>query len=613
MQVFHLHARRRRARIAVGVLILVFGLLSAAFFNTQVVDNHAYTMQSDKNRLRPLPIAAARGTILDRRGRVVAGNQPGYALTLLPAPEDTLREALQQIAPLLQLSEARIHQLLVRHRDERTQALLVSNDLTFEQASAIEERLPFYPRFVIEMRPKRVYAPGKSIAHLIGYVSEISKDELQRPTFAGYTRGQIVGKAGLERQYEARIGGKPGIRYVEVDARGRIVAGLNSASLASVAPVAGQPVQLYLDLDLQEFIASIFPDSMRGAMVAMEPGTGHVLAIYSNPAYDPNRFVGGISSALWRDLNTNPAKPLLDRAALGLYPPGSTFKLATAAIALELNVIDPNAYMPMPCRGGMQYGNRYFHCWEDKGHGYVNLVDAIKHSCDVYFYQLGLRIGLERLIAEGTRLGFAKKSGIDLPVDRAGNFPNDVDWYRRRFGWKATQAEVLNLAIGQGPNDQTPLKMAQFYSALAADGKVGAPRMANVPGDSLAGGWDLHLSPQSLKVLREGLRRVTAPGGTAGMSALEHWDFIGKTGTSENPHGADHAWFVGMAGPRGAAPEVVVATLVELYGHGSEAAQFSAKAADYYLRRKHGMRTDTIQTLREYLNAGRPTPWAVWR
>ena len=593
--------------------MIIFGLLSAAFFNTQVVRNSAYTVQSDKNRLRPLPIPAARGTIYDRYGRIVAGNAPGYALALLPAPEDTLRAALNSLAPVLGLSPARIRQLLIRHRDERTQPLVVSNDLTFEQASALEENLHAYPRVVIDMRPKREYAVGKSIAHLIGYVSEISKTELTKPQFAGYTQGQIVGKAGLERAYEARIGGRPGIRYVEVDARGRIVSGLNAKSLASVAPVAGQPLQLYLDLGLQEFVSRIFPDTMRGAIVAMEPGTGHVLAMYSNPAFDPNQFIGGISSTLWQDLNTNPGKPLLDRAALGLYPPGSTFKLATAAIALELNAVDPNAFMPIPCRGGLQYGNRYFKCWERRGHGFVNLPDAIRHSCDVYFYQLGLKIGLQRMLAEGTRLGFAKKSGIDLPIDRAGNFPSEPDWYWRHFGWKPTQAEVLNLAIGQGPNDQTPLKMAQFYAALAADGRVGPPRIAALPDDGSDAGWDLHLSAENLKWLREGLRRVTAPGGTAAMSALEHWDWIGKTGTAQNPHGADHAWFVGMAGPRGGAPEVVVAALVEFGAHGSEAAQYAAKAADYYLRRKHHMRTDSIQTLREYLVTGRPTPWVVWQ
>ena len=592
------------------VVISAFALLSAAFFNTQVLNTSAYSLQSDRNRLRPMPIPAARGTILDRNGRIVAGNRPGYALVLLPAPEDTLRKALEQLAPALHLTESRIRYLLIKHRDERSQPLIVKNDLSFDEASTIEEQRQLYPRAIIDMRPEREYPAGRSVAHLIGYVSEINKTELARPEFAHYTQGQMVGKAGLEREYERYVGGKPGIRYVEVDARSRIVGGLNNRSF--VKPVPGTELRLYLDLDLQEFVSRIFPDSMRGAIVAMEPGTGHVLAIYSNPAFDPNQFVGGISYALWGELNTNPAKPLLDRAALGLYPPGSTFKLATAAVALELGAIDPKAFFPIPCRGGMQYGNRYFRCWERKGHGYLDLPDAIKHSCDVYFYQLGLRVGLARMLAEGTRLGFSKRSGIDLPIDRAGNFPNEPDWYRRRFGWKPTSAEVLSLAIGQGPNDQTPLKMAQFYAALAADGKVGEPRIASIPGDSV-GGWDLHLTAANLNWLREGLRRVTEAGGTAGLSALEHWDWIGKTGTSQNPHGDDHAWFVGMAGPRGAKPEVVVSALVEFGEHGSEAAQYAAKTADYYLRRKHRMKTDTIQTLREYLIAGRPTPWAVWR
>jgi penicillin-binding protein 2 len=611
MQLFHLHERRRRARGAAAALVLIFGLLSAAFFNTQVVKNPTYTLQSDKNRLRALPIPAARGTIYDRYGKVVAGNAPGYSVTILPAPEDTLRKALEELAPVLNLSDARIKMLLQRHRDERTNPLIVSNDLNFEQASALEERLHSYPRALIDMRPKRYYPAGPAIAHLIGYVSEINKYDLQRPEFANYSQGQIIGRAGLEREYEGYVGGRAGIRYVEVDARGRIVSGLNAKELSPVQPLPGEPLHLYLDLDLQQFVQHIFPDSMRGAIVAMEPSTGHVLAMYSNPAFDPNQFVGGISSDLWRSLNTSSAKPMLDRAVTGLYPPGSTFKLATAAIALELNAVDPNAFMPIPCRGGMQYGSRYFKCWDHTGHGYVNLADAIKSSCDVYFYQLGLKIGLKRLVDEGVRLGFNKRSGIDLPIDKTGDYPSDVDWWRRKFGWKATPAEVLNLAIGQGPNDQTPLKMAQFYSALAGNGRVGPPRLAVLKNDT-AKGWDLHLSEASLKWLREGMRRVVV-GGTASAAQLEHWDMIGKTGTAQNSRGADHAWFVGIAGPRGGAPEVVVATLVEFGGHGPVAAQYAAKTADFYLRHRHGMKPDTIQTLQEYQNAGRPTPWAQWQ
>ncbi len=606
MQVFHPHVRRRRAIGAMAALFLGLGSLGAAFFRTQIVQNEAYSQQSEMNRLRPMMLPAPRGTIYDRNGRIIADNMPGYTLSLLPAPTDSLERTLERLAPLVSLPPDGVAAALARHRRAPAFPVVVATDLSFDQVSRLEERRDMLPGIFIDMRPKRRYTGGPAIAHLVGYTAEISERELGEAEFAGYTQGQQVGKAGLEREYQHLLAGKPGFRYVKVDARGHLVGRFRPRP--QQPPVPGQDLHLYLDLPLQEFVAHIFPDSMRGAIVAMEPGTGHVLAIYSKPAYDPNDFIGGVSTKVWRGLRDDPAKPLLQRASAGLYPPGSTFKLATAAIGLELGVIDAKAVMPIPCRGGMQFGDRYFRCWDRKGHGFVTLPDAIKLSCDVYFYQLGLKIGLDRFTAEGTRLGFSEKTGIDLPVERAGNFPDSPDWYRRHFGWKPTSAEVLSLAIGQGPNDQTPLKMAQFYAALAADGRVRSPRIAAV-GDS-GQVWDLHISKESLGWLREGLRRVVASGGTAGLSRLEHWDLLGKTGTAQNSHGADHAWFVGMAGPRGGDPEVVVAALVEAGAHGSEAAQYAAKAADYYLREKYHMPIDTIQTLKEHLLAGKPAPWA---
>lgn len=610
MQLFHLHARRRRARGAIIVLVVGLGWLAAGFFRTQVLRGTDYTLRSEANRLRPLPVPAPRGTIFDRYGKVVAENVPGYALALLPAPADSLRRTLTRLAPLIALTPDGIDALLGRHRASPTQPLLVSDDLTFAQVSALEERRHRLPGVLIEMRPKRRYPGGAAAAHLVGYVTEISEAELARPQFEGYSPGQLIGKSGLERQYQEVLGGQPGVRYIEVDALGRIVGDFTGQP--EVDPVPGKPLHLYLDLALQQWIHEIFPDSMSGAVVALEPRTGHVLALYSSPGYDPNKFVGGVAPDLWRELNGGGTDPLLHRATAGLYAPGSTFKLATAAIALELGAVDPEAHMPLPCRGGMQYGSRYFRCWEPAGHGFLDLPGAIAKSCDVYFYQLGLMIGLERLLAEGTRIGFSRPTGIDLPVEQAGTFPDEPAWFRERFGYTPTESEVLSLSIGQGPNSQTALKVAQFYAALAGDGRVPAPRIAVDGGASDAVGWSLDISAQNLKWLRSGLRRVVSPAGTAYTSALEHWDWIGKTGTAQNPHGAAHAWFVGMAGPRGGDPEVVVAVILEHAEHGYIASGYAAKAADYYLRRKHGMPIDTIQTLRDHLLAGQPHPWAPW-
>ncbi|HSH45482.1 MAG TPA: penicillin-binding protein 2 [Longimicrobiales bacterium] len=640
MDVFHLHARRRRAQSALGVVCLILAFLTSAFFQTQVVRNPAYAMQSDQNRLRPLTLPAPRGEILDRNGRIIAENVPGYTLSLLSAPEDSVRSTLQRLAPLLDLTEEEVTAILERRRRNPQHQLVVSKDIPFDRVAAIEERRPLFPEVLIEMQPKRRYPSGRAAAHVIGYVGEISDRQLADSVFAGYDPGTVVGKAGVERAYERTLSGVAGVRYVEVDALGRIVG--SHRPVPEVAPVPGEPVRLNIDLDLQEWIAGLLADTVRGAVAVLEPQTSRILALYSSPSYDPNDFAGNVSPAVWQALQEDPERPLLNRAISGVYPPGSTWKLATGAIALELGVVQPGTTLPLPCRGGMQYGNRYFRCWDPQGHGYLDLPGALKHSCDVYFYQVGLQIGLERLLMEGTRMGFRQTTGVDLPGERRGNFPTGLDWFRTRFGNAPTEAEVLSMSIGQGPNDQSALKMAQFYVALAGDGVAPAPRLladARMDGPAAPGTaaeaetdsetaveytgampaagvggevWDLDVSGRTLGALREGLRGVTAPEGTAYGSSLEHWEWMGKTGTSQNSHGPDHGWFVGIGGSPGGAPEVVVSVIIEAGEHGSDVAQTAAKIADYYLRKQHGMPIDTIQTLREHWLTGTPARWA-WR
>jgi penicillin-binding protein 2 len=380
----------------------------------------------------------------------------------------------------------------------------------------------------------------------------------------------------------------------------------------------GQSLTLNLDLELQEWIHRIFPDTLAGAVVALDPADGGVLAIYSAPTYDPNAFVGGIDPRLWRQLSTDERRPLFDRAVVGLYPPASTWKLAAAGIALDLGVVTPDEHMEVPCTGGWFWGNRYWRCWNPRGHGHQTLAEAIGNSCDVYFYQLGLRVSLDGMLRRATDIGFSRRCGVDLPQESEGVFPAERAWWERNFRYRPTEGEVLNLAIGQGPNSQTPLKVAQFYLALARDGSAPAPAIAR--GVELAEGWSLDLDPDHIESLREGLRMVTAPGGTAHFgTALEHWEVIGKTGTGQNPLSLqgladDHAWFAGMAGPIGGAPEIVIAVIVEYAGGGSAvAAPIMAKTADFYLRRKYGMPADSVQTYLEHLRAGRPAPWYARR
>ncbi|HEU4562124.1 MAG TPA: penicillin-binding transpeptidase domain-containing protein, partial [Longimicrobium sp.] len=386
---------------------------------------------------------------------------------------------------------------------------------------------------------------------------------------------------------------KAGARYVEVNARGRLVRGV--AGHLRQAPAPGADVRLTLDLDLQRYIHQVWPRDKRGAVVAMVPSTGEILAMYSAPNYDPNLLVGGIPRAVWQQLNTDPGRPLLNRATNGTYPPGSTWKLATALIGLERGAITPTQVMPIPCTGGMSYAGRYSRCWFREGHGPQNLLQAIQNSCNVYFYQLGIMLGLDVLSREGTRLGFSRRTGVDLPSEKTGTFPTGKDWYVKRFGWRPAPSEVMNVAIGQGPNDQTPLRMAQFFSALAGNGTSRTPHLLMRPDAPVE--TDLRVAPATLAAVRDGMARVIEEGGTAHAVQLRNWQLMGKTGTSQNS--ADpkkpHAWFTGFAGPRGQAPEVVVAVIVEFGESGSgAAAPIAAQVADFYLNRKHGRPTPPL-------------------
>ena len=611
---FHPLLRRARARGAYVVVVLFMGTLAAAFFRIQVLRSSTWALKAESNRLRQLPVPAPRGTIYDRHGAILADNVPGYAITVLPGPPDSVRATLERMARYVDLSEARIDRLLGVLKRYGRQPLVVDADADFHVVSALEERRAEFPDIYIEMRPRRRYLAGPATAHVLGYVGEITGEELESDAYPDdvYRPGMTVGRIGIEKQYERRLQGCQGLRYVEVDARGRIVGDFAGFTADPGRP--GEDLHLNLDLELQEWVRRIFPDSMSGAVVALDPADGGVLALYSSPSYDPNDFVGGISSEAWARLNADPAKPLFNRAVLGLYPPASTWKLAAAAIALDVGAVSPDETMPIPCRGGMMYGGQWRRCWKPEGHGYQTLAEAIGNSCDVYFYQLGLRVGLDRLLARATDIGFSKRCGIDLPEESRGIFPADRNFWVRRFGYKPLEGEVLSLAIGQGPNAQTPLKMAQFYVALARDGSAPPPAIAR--GVKLGEGWSLHLKPEHIAVLRDGLRRVTAPGGTAHFgTTLEHWEVIGKTGTAEHALSQQglrpaHAWFAGMAGPPGKPPEIVVVVIVEYGQSGSgTAAPIMAKTADFYLRRKYGIPIDTIQTLGEYL---RTRGWPSW-
>lgn len=557
--------RRQRGRIALFVLAGVLLTLVASFFRLQVLGASQYVLRSRENRLRAISVPAPRGTIYDRNGRVVAENVPGYVISLLPGPIDTLAATLARLGPRLEMDEEEQSRRLAEYAARPNEALVLRDDAGFDQVSFIEERRPDFRRVIVEPRPRRHYPPGPAIAHLIGYVGEISETQLERPEFAEYEPGRIIGQDGIEKQYEATLGGSPGVRYVEVSALGSIVREFDIGSGTPVTP--GRDLHLGIDLELQLMADSIFPDGMRGGVVALDPVTGEVLLLYSHPSFDPNRFVGGIPLDLWGELRDHPDKPLLNRVTTATYPPGSTWKLIVSTIGMSAGVLSIDSRMPNLCAGALRYGNRAFRCWRSSGHGVLDLSGAIKNSCNVYFYQTGQRIGLDEFTAGVARLGFNAPTGVDLPYETPGLFPRSREWYDRRYGERGwTESVVWNLAIGQGENQQTLIRQALFYSALATGESPIRPHLRrdeNLAGERVS--WSLGLPEADRIQLVEALARVVnEPGGTAYGNRLDGWTLAGKTGTAQNPHGAPHSWFVGFAPAR--RPRIAIAAVVE-QGH----------------------------------------------
>ncbi len=599
-------ARLRRSLAVRAVVVVLVCVLGTALFRLQVLRGEEYALVSQNNRLRPVPVPAPRGTIYDRHGQVVAGSIPGYQVMLMPAPMDSMDVQLARLTPILGLTEASIARAKRKWQRQRHLPMIVLDDADPRAIARLEERRYQFPGVLVYEYAKRQYPDGENIAHMIGYVAEISEKELEEE-FPEYEQGRWIGKNGLEKEYERLIGGTPGMRYLEIDARGRIKRWLPEEM--GLPPVPGKDLHLYLDLDLQNFIAHIFPKEFTGSIVALDPRTGGVLAYYSHPTFDPNRFVGGIPTDYWQELREDEDLPLVDRVSGSGQPAASTWKLAVAGMALDLGVITPDEYMPQACNGGIYYG-RYARCWNPSGHGRQNLIEGIKNSCNVYFYQLGIKIGLERFLATGTRLGFGERTGIDLPTEISNSFPPNIEWYEKQWGYTPYDNEVLSLSIGQGPITMTVLKLAHIYAALTApSGKVPAPRLAieaGAPADS----FTFQLDELDQWYIQAGMRRVTGPGGTAALSRLQNWEFIGKTGTAQNPHGPDHAWFVGVgATEAGAPPEIAVTMFLEFAEHGYTASGYVAEAINFYLDRKYGRPFQRWATPRLRLANGLPINW----
>ena len=591
MSWLHPYDLARRASSVRIVTLLLFGVLVLAFFRIQVVAGGRYEVQSQENRLRPVVLPAPRGLVTDRNGVVLAENVPGYSVALLAPSAEVFRGTLERLAPLVPLDSQRIDELERRYVRAPTELVVILRDASFEVVSALEEQRPWNPGLVIQSDPKRRYPFGDMMAHVVGYVGEVTESELQEGVYPGARLGTVVGREGLEQRYDALLRGKDGQKFVEVDALGRTVR--EAQVVTTLEPEPGVTIRTSIDLELQRYIQESFPAGRRGAVVAMDPRTGEVIALYSAPSYDPNPFIGGYDPEEWRALAESEDFPLFNRATQARYAPASPWKLVLATMALGRGIVDMESHMTMPCTGGMRYYNRYFRCWRSDGHGSLTLFEAIQQSCDVYFYQLGLKLGLTNMLQDAGALGFREQSGIDLPNEYRPLFPPSTEYYNERYGRSGwTNAVTLNLAIGQGENAQTLINMIRFYGMLASqDGDAPEPRL--VPGDR-GRMRSLGLSESHRQGLRDALLAVV-DSGTAVGARIANLHIAGKTGTAQNPHGPDHGWFIAFAPVESAT--VVVGSIIEFAEHGSSVARLVTSVMAHWLLGP------------EAVPEGTPVPW----
>ncbi len=568
-----------RARVARWVLGAAFVVLAGAFFRAQVLKSDEYGLRSAENRRRFIPLPAPRGEIFDRNGEAIAENAPGYSVGVLATRAADLREVVGRLDSMVPDSRIDTAAVFSNWAVAQFRPVTVFKSSDFRLVSLLEEHRTELPGLVIQAEPRRRYPDSSAVGHLAGYIGQVSEGELEQGHFPGARMGDIVGKSSLERRYDSLLRGSEGMRIVEVSSRGRLVHDPGQGTVE--LPEAGQPLRTTIDLPLQRFVdsmwrASPFLANKHGALLAMRPD-GAILAYYSHPTYDPNEWVGGISSTEYARLNGSD-KPLLNRVIYGAYPPASPFKLAVAAMGLKRGLVTMDTHMPVPCTGGFTFGGRRYRCWKPEGHGSLDLRGAIATSCDVYFYQLGLKLGADDLLAGAREMGFGDVSGIDLPGEMQPTLYDDVAEYVKRRG-AFNKGETLNLAIGQGAQAQTLVNMVSFYAALASDGVKRAPYL--VARDPEAPVHSLGLTPAQLDGLRAAMSDVVTRG-TAGASGGAELDVAGKTGTGQVSGGRrDIGWFIGYAPAR--QPEIVVGILVEEGEHGSLVAPYVVHAIRRWL------------------------------
>jgi penicillin-binding protein 2 len=561
----------QRAGIVNVLLIVAFLFLIIIFVRFQLVQSDELRLKSDENRLRVFPLMPPRGVITDRKGRILAGNRPFYSVSLLPGPKDLLEKELMIIARVFPDAGLDISTVLGRLRQSSIHPIRVLERVSTEALAVLEEHREMLPGLKIQSEPLRYYPHATLCSHVLGYVGSVSQQEVDGAERGEYRIGDYIGRSGIESEYDDLLRGRWGASYIEVDAVGREVGPYEGMNIQK--PLSGESLTLTIDLDLQVVLNDLFPVEARGAVVCLDPRNGEVLALFSNPSFDPNDLSRGLSNREWNAISNDPTSPLLNRTIQSAYPPGSTFKSVTAIAAFEKGVF-LEAKPECVCYGGMNFGRRWFGCWKEGGHGHMDFFQGLAQSCDVYFYKLGIRVGLEDLTRSAVWLGLGSTTGIDLPGEVAGLIPT-LEWYDRTYGpsnWG--RGVIMNLSIGQGEILTTPIQLARLYGSIANGGTLVIPHLIKGEGNNVTDDSRLEFAdPDAMALLKGSLAEVVnGERGTARLASSRRDDIVvsGKTGTAQNPHGEDHALFIGYA-PLDE-PEIVCVAVVEESGHGGSVA-----------------------------------------
>ena len=550
-----------RLKLFMYLMTLSVCVLIGGLYFCQIYQGDRYIRLAHNNRLRMIRSAAPRGEIFDRNGVPLAVNDTtfcimGYPLDLnTPEKVSHLSKILKRHGIPMEISD--LEKIIKQQRSAPYRVMKIVPNLTMTQMAELVADYEFPHELFPLSVWRRTYPAGSTAANILGYVSEISEKELESRAEEGYMGGDLIGKSGIERAYENILRGSPGQEALEVDARGRKV-----RTLDSNPAVKGENITLTLDMGAQKLAVELLKNN-KGALLAMDVHTGAVLAMASSPVYDNNPLTWGVSGREWNSIMNNPDRPMLDRAIAGVYPPASTFKAFMSIAALEENVI--NTSTMISCRGGMRMGSHLFKCWKHSGHGSLNVLGGLQHSCDVYFYQVGLRAGIEKLIKWGRKFRLGEPTGIDLPGESGGNIAGP-DWKMRRFKAQWAAGDTVNYSIGQGYVLMTPLQIARVYAAIANGGKLVTPHL-NQKGYKTP--ENIGINPDKLAIVQKGLGYVVSRG-TGSRAGRFGISIAGKTGTAQNSHGDDHALFAGYAPAEN--PKYVAVAVVEGGKHGSSVA-----------------------------------------